>query len=205
MTRLFLVRHGQTDWNSGRRFQGQAGPGLNEAGRRQVQALAARLAQEPYAAIYSSDLERARQTAEILNAGRFCPVYLDPALRELAFGTWEGLTYLEIQQRDPHALSAWEADWEKSGPPGGESLADLERRVKVFLEKISKEKEGQTFILAAHGGPLQVLICLALGLPAASHWRFALSTASLSVVQLSANGGVLQLLNDTCHLDRGEE
>jgi alpha-ribazole phosphatase len=204
MTRLLLVRHGQTDWNSQRRFQGQAGPGLIEAGRRQVQALAARLAQEAFAAIYSSDLERARQTADVLNAGCTCPVHPEPALRELAFGAWEGLTYLEIQQQDPRALSAWEAGWEKSGPPGGESLADLERRVKVFLEKISQEKDSQAFVLAAHAGPLQVFICLALGLPAASHWRFALSPASLSVVQLSANGGVLLLLNDTCHLDRGE-
>ena len=107
MTEFLLVRHGETDWNRDRRFQGHADPGLNDTGRVQALELADELAAERIDAIYASDLARARETAEII-AGRVgAPVVLDRELREIDVGEWQGLTWPEIEQRYPDGVRNW--------------------------------------------------------------------------------------------------
>jgi alpha-ribazole phosphatase len=201
MTRLLLVRHGLTDWNAAQRFQGQCDIPLNQAGQRQASALAERLAGESFQAIVTSDLQRAQATTQAIAACQTCPVVIEPRLREIGFGDWEGLTYAEIAICDPSGLVAWEGDILENAPPGGETLKQLAGRVQVALDELLLAHEGETLLLVAHGGPLQVLVCLALGLPPEMYWHFHLSPGSLSEIAVYPQGAIVNLLNDTCHLE----
>jgi alpha-ribazole phosphatase len=203
-TRLFVVRHGQTDWNSSGRFQGQTDIPLNPAGVKQAQAIAKRLATEAPAAIYASDLTRAWQTAEIIRAAippeRRPRLIAEPRLREMCFGEWEGLTYNEIQARQPQFLQRWESDLEHTTPPGGENLLWLAERVQAAYEFILATHPEAVVVLVAHGGPLQMLITKALGMPVGRFWQVHLANASLSELSAYPEGAILNLLNCTEHL-----
>ncbi|MCA1899194.1 MAG: alpha-ribazole phosphatase [Chloroflexi bacterium] len=200
---LFLIRHGQTDWNLEQRFQGQSDVPLNAAGRKQAAALAERLAAETFDAVYSSDLQRAAETANIICKSEWnSDLHPDPRLREVNFGDWEGLTYEEIKAKHPEALAAWEADIFKYAPPNGETLEGLALRVQAALGELRAKHEGQRIMVVAHGGTLQTLICLALDLPPAMYWQFHLSTASLSELAFYPAGAILNSLNDTSHLPK---
>jgi len=203
-TRLLIVRHGQTDWNSGGRFQGQTDIPLNPTGLAQAQAIARRLASETPAAIYSSDLQRAWQTAQIIHQAlppeNACPLVPEPRLREMCFGKWEGLTYAEIRTRQPRQLQRWESDLEHAAPPGGETLLQMARRVQAAFQDIANAHAVAGVVLVAHGGPLQMLIAQALGLPPGRFWQVHLSNASLTELNLYPEGAILNLLNCTDHL-----
>lgn len=219
--RLLIVRHGQTDWNVAGRFQGQSDIPLNAVGLDQAAAAARRFARtasagarllpagsgsEPaIAAIYASDLRRAWQTAEIIHASisnhLAIPLIPEPRLREMSFGKWEGLTYAEIRDRFPADLSRWHADMQHAPPPEGEPFPAFAGRIEAAYAAILAAHPGQTALIVAHGGPLQTLIALALGLPAASFWQFHLSNASLSEIKVYPEGAILNLLNDCAHLE----
>jgi alpha-ribazole phosphatase len=198
--KLFLIRHGQTDWNLNRRFQGQSDVPLNETGRQQANALAKRLSSQTFDAVYSSDLQRATETAKICRSDWQSDLRQDPRLREVNFGDWEGLTYTEIKEKYPDSLATWERDVYSSSPPNGETLADLAQRVQSFLDDLPQKHNDQTILVVAHGGVLQVMICLALKLSPTMYWQFYLSTASLSRISFYPAGAILNLLNDTSHL-----
>jgi alpha-ribazole phosphatase len=195
MTRLLLVRHGLTDWNAAQRFQGQHDVPLNATGQQQAAALAERLAGEPLQALVASDLQRARATAAAIAARHTCPMLFEPRLREISFGAWEGLTYAEIAATHPEVLAAWEKNILENAPPGGETLAQLAGRVQAVLDDLLVAHAGETLLLVAHGGTLQVLICLALGLPPEKYWQFHLLPGSLSEIAIYPQGGILNLLN----------
>ena len=201
MTKLILVRHGETDWNAQRRYQGQSDVPLNDAGHRQAAALAQRLEGVDISAIYSSDLRRARQTATAIASLHPLPVRDEPRLKEISFGRWEGLTYGEIQERWPEEMAAWFADPIQVTPPGGETLAQVAGRVKAALDDIVRANAGGTVAIVAHGGTLRVLLCAAIEIDPRAQWRFGLSTASISELQVSDSHTVLVRLNDTHHLD----
>jgi alpha-ribazole phosphatase len=196
---LLLIRHGQTKWNLEQRFQGQSDIPLNETGRKQAQALAKRLAAEHFDAIYSSDLQRAIETAKTICASQ---IHSDPRLREVNFGDWEGMVYDEIKAKYPETLVAWENDIFKNAPPHGETLEGLAVRVQSMLDELREKHEDQNILIVAHGGVLQTLICLALKLPPTMYWQFHLSTASLSEVAFYPAGAILNSLNDTSHLPK---
>ena len=201
-TRLLLVRHGQTAWNADGRFMGQLDVPLDEIGRTQVLAVAKRLATEEPAAIYSSDLARARETAQAIQAaiGSHPEIKLDARLREMHFGDWQGLTYTEMIAKDAGSLGRWQADPLNVAPPNGETLIMLTERVKAAYEDICAAHSEETVIVAGHGGSLQILIVAALGLPPETFWNMQLSNASLSVLRLHDIRIFLSLLNGTSHL-----
>jgi alpha-ribazole phosphatase len=201
-TRLLLVRHGQTAWNLEWRFMGQADIPLDETGQGQALAVAARLAAERPAVIYSSDLRRARDTALAIQSSVACgaQVLTDPRLREMHFGDWQGRTYSEIKEQDPQALISWEANGLEVAPPHGETLLLFGERVQSAYQDICAAYPDQTVIIAGHGGSLQLLIIHALGLPPETFWHLHLSNASLSELRIHDSGGILYLLNDTSHL-----
>lgn len=198
---LILARHGLTDWNTTGRFQGHSDIPLNTTGLGQVAALGKRLATMEINTVYASDLLRAWGTAQAIMQYHSCPLTPEPRLRELSFGDWEGLTYTEIQERAPGILSTWQADMLNTAAPGGETLIQLTERVQAVLDMITTDHPDGTVLLVAHGGTLQALLCLALGLPPQAYWQFSLSPASLSKVRMYPEGAVLNLLNDTCHLE----
>ena len=200
MLRLLLVRHGETAWNRDGRYQGQTDVPLSEMGLAQAQALAERLAREKLDAIYSSDLQRARQTAAAIAAPLGLAVRPDRRLRELCFGQWEGLTYRQVVERYPEARAFWETHDLYVAPPGGESRMQMLARLQQLLADIRQESPDQSVVLVAHGGPLKLLVCLAIGLAPSHYWQLRLDNASLSEICLYEEGGILTLLNDRHHL-----
>jgi alpha-ribazole phosphatase len=199
--RLLLIRHAKTDWNSQHRYQGHSDTPLNAQGQRQAAQVAKRLAKIRLDAAYTSDLSRARQTcAAILAHHPTTPFHLEPRLRELSFGLWEGLTYAEICERYPSETLAWSSGTDIP-PPQGETLASLAERVGAFLAHLRQHYDEKKIILVlGHGGSLQVLLALALGLPAQKYWQFRLDPASLSDLSLYEGGGILASLNETAYL-----
>jgi alpha-ribazole phosphatase len=194
---LFLVRHGETAWNATARLQGQRDMPLSTAGQQQAVALARALATQPVQAVYSSDLQRAKETAHRIATTHGLSVQYEAQWREMAFGCWEGLTWAELQQRDPIALAAWQADPFHVPPPAGETLAQVSDRVQSALASLSAAHCTQTVVLVSHGGPLRLLLCVVLGLPAQAHWRFMLDPGSLSELHMDEQGAVLCRLNWT--------
>ncbi|SRR6266487_4065 len=180
--RLWLVRHGITRWNSEQRFCGYSDIPLLPEGRRQAQWLARRLSMERIAAIYSSDLLRARRTAEIIAHPHSLQVNITAAWRELSFGDWEGLTYEQIVQRHRRQPDFF-TDPVNVAPPGGESLTDLVRRVQLAFTELVQEHEG-AIVLVSHGGPLRTLLCGLLGMPLERQWQLCLDLGSLSALDI---------------------
>jgi probable phosphoglycerate mutase len=149
-TTLLLARHGETDWNRDRRVQGHSDVPLNDAGRAQARDLARGLRTEPLDAVYSSDLVRAKETAEIATAGRGLTVRVLVGLRERHFGTWEGLTDDVIRDRFPES---------RTGPWGdGETIDEMSARVVASLRTIAAEHDGENVLVATHGGPMRAVL-----------------------------------------------
>lgn len=219
MLRILLIRHGETALNQSARFQGQSHLPLSEAGILQAQAVARRLSGQAISQIFSSDLPRARQTAEIIAASCWSDpatvvsrLHLEPRLREIDFGAWEGLTLQEILLRYPDEIAAWQAD-PHAAPPAGESIVQVIQRVDGWLNELrSRERAGapsafqsahtagETMLVVAHGGVLQALLCAALQVLPPFWWPFHLYTASISELWLYSQGATLIYLNDLSHL-----
>jgi len=152
VTTILLARHGETDWNREGRFQGHADPPLNETGRAQARELAEQLAPIPVDVVYSSDLLRARETAEIVAARKELPITVDPALREIDVGSWSGLTRAEIEQRFPAAAHH-----------DGETREQHLRRIVDAVEQIARSHPGERVLIVSHGGSLRALRGHAIG------------------------------------------
>jgi len=188
--RIWLVRHGLTDWNTQQRFCGHSDVPLSAQGRVQARWLAQRLQEEKISTIYTSDLARARETAEIIASRRTqeVPVNLSAAWREIDFGAWEGLTYAEIAERFKDQLGFF-TDPVQYSPLGGESLAYVLQRVQAELAVIACSGnlpvEGD-LVIVSHGGPLRVLLCSLLGVPLERQWQLRLDPGSLSAIDLLA-------------------
>jgi alpha-ribazole phosphatase len=200
MLRLLLIRHGETHWNAAARFQGQSDIPLNQRGRQQAAALASAMAGEGIQTLYASDLRRAWETARTIAAVAGLAARREPRLREMSFGAWEGLTYGDIQRRDDRALTAWQADPSQVSPPQGETLIQVANRVREAYNDMIFNHTEHTVALVAHGGPLQLLLCLALGLPPRSHWQLTIDLGSISELRIYEQGAILTRLNDTHHL-----
>ncbi|MHB9026071.1 MAG: histidine phosphatase family protein [Armatimonadota bacterium] len=203
MTTFYLVRHGETDWNVEGRFQGQQDPPLNETGRQQARHAARALAEMPLAAVYTSDLRRSVETAEIIAQPHGLAPVPDCRLREVCFGDWEGLVVADVAQRFPEVLANWRADSLRIRPPGGETIEDLYRRaVAVLPGMIERNPEG-TVAIVAHGGPLRALLTMALDAPLTVFRRLRLDNCSISVLKFQDTRYSLVRMNDVCHL-RGD-
>jgi len=168
VTTLYVVRHGETDWNRERRIQGQQDPPLNEVGRQQARALAGRLSAIRFDAVYSSDLRRARETAEIIAAGRRLPIHVTPALRERSFGRWEGERFEDLPHLDPAGWQSWLERRPDAAPHGGESDAALEKRSVAIFQRIVEAFPGGDVLVVSHGGLIAAMIRAWIGMPSRS-------------------------------------
>ena len=202
MGHWYLVRHGETDWNLTGRIQGQSDVSLNVTGRRQVSHLAQRLEDVRFDAVYSSDLARTHESAQIIAAGRDIAIATDPDLREFSFGEWEGLTDAEIEARQPGALSARiSAGNNAFAAPGGEDTWQVLDRVRRFCERAARRHDPSDDILVvAHGGSIRALVVCLLDLADTDVWRFRVHCASLGIVRSHSDGRVLLRWNDISHL-----
>jgi len=201
--KLILVRHGETDWNKERRYQGQLDVPLNARGRWQAEHAAGALAGLPVDYLISSDLQRALATAEAIGSVCGRGVTADPRLREMSYGKWEGLTVDEIKEHYDGEYRHWRTDPATYPPEGGEGLAAAVRRVEHVLQDVA-QVEAETVVLVSHGGTLRILLRYLLGLPPDAYWQFKIENASISTVQISAVGNRLVRMNDTGHLLSGD-
>jgi probable phosphoglycerate mutase len=181
---IILIRHGETAWNAERRLQGHLDIPLNDEGERQAALLGGALALETIDLVVSSDLTRARQTAQAVASLRGLAVQQDPALRERCYGGFEGLLYSEIEARFPAEFAAWQArDVDAPLPDGkhrGESFRDFFARATGAILAWGALHPGKTIALVAHGGVLECAYRLALGLPLETPRDFTVFNASIN-------------------------
>ncbi|MFO7819224.1 MAG: alpha-ribazole phosphatase [Halanaerobacter sp.] len=199
-TKLILVRHGETNWNKESRFQGNKDIALNQKGERQAHKLAERLAKEEIDVIYSSDLDRAYKTAQIIAAKHNLAVQTRSNLQEIDFGVWEGLTYQEINEQYPNEFESWQKNPKVNNPEGGESLKDIEARVCKALTEILEEHEGKTILIAAHGGVNRVVISNFLDMPLDRCWRLSQDNTAVNIINFYRSQIILDIFNSTFHL-----
>jgi alpha-ribazole phosphatase len=200
LSRLLLVRHGETELNSSRRYWGSTDVALGATGMRQAEMLRHRLAVENIGFIYSSSMKRAMTTAAVISAGHNLAVSPCPELREIDFGRIEGLDFDEVQQQYPEIASMWIQRSPHLAYPQGESLAQLDLRIEEFISRLEKHASGDTILVVAHSGVLRTLICQLLALPMTHRWSIRMDLASLSILETYPEGAILNLLNDTSHL-----
>lgn len=203
MMRLILIRHGETDDNSQNRYCGFRDPSLNNKGIYQARCLAARLRDVGIDKVYSSDLNRAYETARIIFENQFIEKMVE--FREINFGIFEGLTHEEIIRRYPAIYRQWLDDLKSVKIPEGESLSDLNKRVKEKLSFILSQHRNRTIALVAHGGPIKIILCHALRYDLENFWQIEQESCALNIIDYS-NGRlpVVVRMNDTSHLlDKG--
>lgn len=205
VTRILAIRHGETAWNVETRLQGHTDIALNARGRWQAERVAQALADEEIAAVYSSDLSRARATAEAIALRCTHPqartVRPTPGLRERGFGTLEGHTYAQIAERWPQDSERWRRRDPHFAPPGGESLLQVRARVAETLQALSQAHIGEQIVLVAHGGVLDTLYRLATGQDVQAPRTWELGNAAIN--RLLWTGDRLSVVGwaDTRHLD----
>jgi broad specificity phosphatase PhoE len=201
-TRLILVRHGQTDAAVEGRTQGRIDNPLNALGRRQAEAVAARLIEYAPGAIYSSPAARARATAEPLARALDLRVALDPRLLEMDYGSLDDRTSAQMREREPAFMERWaSADPADLRIPGGETLREVQVRVVAAAAAVVAAHPDQAVVLCSHNFALRMLVCHALGLPFEAFRSFRIDLASYSVLECREDGAFLVvLLNEVCHL-----
>ena len=163
--KLILIRHGQTEWNAIGRWQGQADPPLNEAGWAQARRTADEMRRQHIDALFSSDLLRARQTANAIAEALGVEVQLEPRLREVNLGAWQGLFSDDIRARWPDEVKTWLESPLAGRPPGGESIPELAQRVVAAANDIAARHPGQRVAVVAHELPIAILTTHAAGIP----------------------------------------
>lgn len=201
MTLLILIRHGETAWNETKRFQGVSDIPLNSKGMAQAQALARSLEKERLAAIYTSPLIRARQTAACLARHHSCPLVVVDDLKELNQGRLEGLTGEDLRRDFSDFLSQWLKEPGETVLPGGESLGDLQRRVWTAIEEVIRKHPEEKVAVVAHSFVILTILCQALEMPLKAFRRFRLDPTGKNIIEFSERGATLRCLNDTCHLN----
>ncbi len=182
-TQLWLVRHGQTDWNVEGRYQGQSDIPLNETGRAQARDLLAGLADQRFRAVYSSDLQRACQTAEILAAGLRLPLHLDPRLREISLGSWEGMLFADINRLYPAEIELRGLHQRDYRVPGGETPAEVAVRVGFAARDIAAAHPDGSVLVVSHGLTLAALYCLAQSISLQTVFSYVPANAEPLVVE----------------------
>ena len=200
-TRIIAVRHGETAWNAESRLQGQLDIPLNERGRDQARRVGLALLHEQPEVIYSSDLSRARETAEAIARSAGLPLSTDAGLRERCFGIFEGNTYAEVEQRWPDEALRWRQRDPAWGPEAGETLQGFFDRCIATATRLAAAHPGQTVVLVAHGGVLDCLYRAASRITLNTSRTWELGNTSVNRLLYTGEGFTLVGWGDVHHLD----
>ncbi|QXM06052.1 histidine phosphatase family protein [Crassaminicella indica] len=201
MTRLYLIRHGQTKWNIESRAQGSKNVELTEEGRNQAVLLAKSMKKYRIDAIYSSDLDRAYETAKILGKTMNLEVKKIDGLREMSFGEWEGLTNEEIQRSYLKDYTVWRNEPHKAIIPGGEKLLEVQKRGLKAIYDIVKENENKNIVVVSHGVIIKSIILGLMDIDLSYFYKIRQDNTCMNVIEYKSYGPVLVTLNNTCHLE----
>lgn len=200
MTKIILVRHGETDWNYVKRYQGHSDIALNQTGIEQAEFVAERLAGEDIHAVYSSDLKRAVQTAHCIASKHGLLVQQHKGFREIHFGRWEGYTYKQAMADKPDLLMAIYYGNMEVCMPEGESFVLVQKRAIAALGECIEKNLGQTFVVVAHGGTLCTIICKVLEKSLSEIWSIEQKHTAISIIEYDNGKGKVSMLNDNKHL-----
>ena len=202
MTKILLVRHGETNWNKEHRLQGHLDIGLNQQGIIQAQLLGQALAQEKIDIAYSSDLSRALDTANTITSHHEVPTIVDSQLRERCYGEIQGMTYQEIEEKLPDNHRAWHSRDPDFQPKGGETLRQFYVRVTSSMERIAQNHVGEVVLIVAHGGVLDCMYRLATNMDIAEKRKVELLNTSLNRLVFTDNSFQIETWGDISHLNQ---
>ncbi|MDO5552026.1 MAG: histidine phosphatase family protein [Lachnospiraceae bacterium] len=205
MSKIYLIRHGQTDWNLAHRIQGQRDIPLNETGRQQAAQLAEGMRERPVARVFTSPMSRARETAEAVASSQNVPLYLVNGLEEINYGKWEGMTMEEIRKTYPAEYDAWWKDPVNGAPHGGESQMDVlvrtARAMEAIKANIASDGAGAVAVVS-HGASICCILPWLLKEDMPTEDGYSIINAAITVIDYDLETGkcVLEMLNDTRHL-----
>jgi broad specificity phosphatase PhoE len=212
MTRIIIMRHGETEWNRQDVFRGTIDVPLNEAGVEQARKAALALKDENISAAYSSPLRRAMQTAGAVAAAHGITTRAHPGFNDCHFGQWQGVAKAEVKVRFREVFDAWAVNPENARIPDGEDFAAVRQRAVKALDETVAENPGKTVLVVTHRVITKILLCAALGLDGSYFWSINQDNCCINIVSLqSPRSGttvrparyIVELVNDTCHLRPG--
>jgi len=200
MTRVYLVRHGTTEWNKEEIFRGRVDCQLNETGRAEAKALAEYFRDANLHGVYTSPLSRAEETARAIAAMKGLQVIPEAAFIDIDFGEWHGLPLREVKEKYPDLYRAWRERPQAVTFPGGENLAQVRARAWEGLQRVVRENPEKTALIVSHRVVTKILICAVLGLDDSHFWQIKQDTTAVNCFEYTRGVFVISLINDTCHL-----
>jgi len=200
MTTIYLIRHGQTDWNKNKIFRGRADVPLNEHGRKEAEALARYLKDVRPTACYSSPLSRARETAEIAIRPRSLAIASDEGIIDIDYGKWQGVSDADVRKHYSETHRRWHETPQRVKFPGGESLAMVRRRAMASLDRIRMDNPEGIVYVVAHRVLTKVMMCAVLGLGNVAFWKIRQDNCAYNIIEFSDKGAVVVVMNETCHM-----
>lgn len=206
MKTLYIVRHGETEWNKIGRYQGITNVPLNENGIAQAKACGNALKDVHFDRILSSDLSRALVTAEMIRGNRQLEIKTDERLREINFGDWEKLLFTEIEERWPGLIDQMYRRPDIVKVPNGESFQEVQDRAwSAVSDFLNENNEDETILITCHGGTIRTILCKLLDISISHCWNFSQGNTAINRVFYNGMGesdhNILNLLNDTAHVD----
>ena len=206
MKTLYIVRHGETEWNKIGRYQGITNVPLNENGIAQAKACGNALKNVHFDRILSSDLSRALVTAETIRGNRQLEIKTDERLRQINFGDWEKLLFTEIEERWPGLIDQMYRRPDIVKVPNGESFQEVQDRAwSAVSDFLNENNEDETILITCHGGTIRTILCKLLDISISHCWNFSQGNTAINRVFYNGMGesdhNILNLLNDTAHVD----
>jgi len=198
--RLYLVRHGLTIWNHEFRYQGHTDISLSSEGIAQAKALQQRFQLENFTAIFCSDLQRAQETARIINQPHKLRIQVNQYFKEINFGEWEGLTYDDLKDKYPEQIKVWQKTPHLLRLERGETFVELRDRALIGIREITSKYPEGNILIVTHGGTIASLICGLLEEPLTKMWDYKQKNSAVNILNISDKKVTIELLNDTSHL-----
>ena len=197
---IYIVRHGQTEWNLLGKTQGHGNSDLTPKGIEQAELLADSMTKYPIDYIYSSDLGRAYQTAEIIGNKLSIEVEKTEALREMNIGTWEGRIIKDIIEEDPELYKMWRNEPHLAKIPQGETLSQIKERTDAFIKEINEKYDGKHIVLVTHSLCARIMLLSFLDSDVKNIYRINQANTALNIIELRDYGPVVMKMNDTTHI-----
>ena len=200
MTRVYLVRHGTTEWNKEEIFRGRVDCKLNDTGREEARVLEEYFRDVTIDSIYTSPFIRAVETAQAVALSKGLTVKPDPAFIDMDYGEWQGLPLEEVKIKYPDLYRLWQERPQEVTFPGGENLARVRARAWEGFERVAQGNPGRIVLVVSHRVVTKVLICAALGLDDSHFWQIKQDTTAVNCFEYTGKNFITSLINDTCHM-----
>jgi broad specificity phosphatase PhoE len=205
MTHIYLIRHGQTEWNKEEIFRGTSDIPLNEMGRMEAQLASEALRAIPLKAVYSSPLARAKETAAAIADCHGLEVRIIEGLQDICFGDWQGVSHKTVQQQYSDLYRRWLEEPHAVTFPGGENLEAVQTRAVKAVREIVSDHPEDTIVMVSHRVINRALICGVAGIELSRFWQLGQDTAAINLLTWKKDYFTLTCLNDTCHLQSLEK